>query len=46
MPKFYVCQLKDYTIVHLMKNREWKRFRINRKNEVIYYDRNDFIIIG
>ena len=47
MPKFYVCQLfKDYSIVHLMRNREWKWFRINRKWETIYYDRSDFFIIA
>lgn len=47
MPKFYVCQLfKDFSIVHLMRNREWKWFRVNSKWKVTYYERNEFFIIA
>lgn len=44
----FVCQLfADYSIVILTKSRDWKWFRIRKKDwAIIYYDRSEFFIIG
>jgi len=44
----FFCQLfSDMSVLVLTRSRDWKRFRIRKKDwAVIYYDRSEFFIIG